>query len=375
MYQEFYGLRDIPFSLAPDPKYLFRTDSLLEVFANLQYGIENGKGIVVVTGEVGTGKTTILRSMLQSLDRSVLAAYIFNPLLSTEEFFDLLAGEFRLKTQGSKAAMLRMLGYVLMSRHAQGLRTVLVVDEAHLLPKHLLEEIRLLLNFETNRDKLLQIILCGQPELHELLGRADLRQLKQRVSLKCSIKPLTAHETGEYIRWRLRVAGARNGDLFEPEAIQMVHRYSSGIPRMVNNICDNALLTGFGLNYPHAEASDSNGGWLVNWIDGLNCPRINARIIAEVIDELDLNSMEIMAEPAIGEAVIERDLHQTPAQATEAQQASNVHYIRRDASDTHRTSATAHPQSSFVLEPTRKTGSDSPSRFFSRVQVTKRSQG
>ncbi|HST22100.1 MAG TPA: AAA family ATPase, partial [Blastocatellia bacterium] len=125
MYQQFYGLRDIPFSLAPDPKYLFRTESLLEVFANLQYGIENGKGIVVVTGEVGTGKTTILRSMLQSLDRSVLAAYIFNPLLSTSEFFDLLAGEFRLKPQQSKATMLRMLGYVLMSRHAQGLRTVL----------------------------------------------------------------------------------------------------------------------------------------------------------------------------------------------------------------------------------------------------------
>ncbi len=199
MYQEFYGLRDIPFSLAPDPRYLFRTESLLEVFANLQYGIEHGKGIVVVTGEVGCGKTTILRSMLQSLDRSVLAAYLFNPLLSTEEFFDLLASEFRLKPQTSKAAMLRTLGHVLMTRHAQGLRTVLVVDEAHLLPKHLLEEIRLLSNFETNRDKLLQIILCGQPELHDLLAQADLRQLKQRVSLKCSIKPLTAHETSEYI--------------------------------------------------------------------------------------------------------------------------------------------------------------------------------
>jgi len=186
MYQEFYGLRDIPFSLAPDPKYLFRTESLLEVFANLQYGIEHGKGIVVVTGEVGTGKTTILRSMLQSLDHTVLAAYIFDPLLSTEEFFDLLAGEFRLRPQQSKASMLRMLGHLLMSRHAQGLRTVLVVDEAHLLPRHLLEEIRLLSNFETNRDKLLQIILCGQPELHDLLTQPELRQLKQRVSLKCS---------------------------------------------------------------------------------------------------------------------------------------------------------------------------------------------
>jgi general secretion pathway protein A len=207
MYKQFYGLRDIPFSLAPDPKYLFRTESLLEVFANLQYGIENGKGIVVVTGEVGTGKTTTLRSMLQSLDRSVLAAYIFNPLLSTGEFFDLLAGEFRMRPQASKASMLRLLGNVLMSRHSQGLRTLLVVDEAHLLPHHLLEEIRLLSNFETNREKLLQVILCGQPELHELLGQPELRQLKQRVSLKCSIKTLTPHETGEYIRWRIASPG------------------------------------------------------------------------------------------------------------------------------------------------------------------------
>src|ERR1044071_1711178 len=275
MYQEFYGLRDIPFSLAPDPRYLFRTESLLEVFANLQYGIENGKGIVVVTGEVGCGKTTILRSMLQSLDRSVLAAYVFNPLLSTEEFFDLLASEFRLKPQTSKAATLRMLGHVLMARHAQGLRTVLVVDEAHLLPKHLLEEIRLLSNFETNRDKLLQIILCGQPELHDLLAQADLRQLKQRVSLKCSIKMLSDRETAEYIRWRMRIAGARDENLFEPDAIQAAHRFSSGIPRIINNICDNALLTGF----------------------GQGSPRITAAIIKEVVEELDLTSMEIVSQP------------------------------------------------------------------------------
>src|ERR1700742_4134364 len=278
MYQEFYGLRDIPFSLAPDPKYLFRTDSLLEVFANLQYGIENGKGIVVVTGEVGCGKTTTLRSMLQSLDRSVLAAYIFNPLLSTEEFFDLLASEFRMPPQSSKAVMLRMLGQVLMARHAQGLRTVLVVDEAHLLPKHLLEEIRLLSNFETNRDKLLQIILCGQPELHDLLAQPDLRQLKQRVSLKCSIKPLTVPETSEYIRWRLRIAGARDESLFEPAAIQMAHRFSGGIPRIVNNICDNALLTAF----PQSS------------------PRITPDVIETVVEELDLTAMEVPQAPTIG---------------------------------------------------------------------------
>lgn len=281
MYKQFYGLRDIPFSLAPDPKYLFRTESLLEVFANLQYGIENGKGIVVVTGEVGTGKTTILRSMLQSLDRSALAAYIFNPLLSTEEFFDLLAGEFRLQPTTSKATMLRSLGQVLMTRQAHRVRTVLVVDEAHLLPLHLLEEIRLLLNFETNREKLLQVILCGQPELHEMLGRPELRQLKQRVSLKCSIKTLTAHETAEYVRWRLRIAGSRNENLFEPDALEIVHHFSGGIPRIINNICDNALLTGF-----------SKGGG-----------SITAEIVDEVVEELDLASNETAAARTMAEAV------------------------------------------------------------------------
>jgi len=350
MYQQFYSLRDIPFSLAPDPKYLFRTESLLEVFANLQYGIENGKGIVVVTGEVGTGKTTILRSTLQSLDRSVLAAYIFNPLLSTSEFFDLLAGEFHLKPQQSKATMLRMLGYVLMSRHAQGLRTVLVVDEAHLLPKHLLEEIRLLSNFETNRDKLLQIILCGQPELHDLLAQQELRQLKQRVSLKCSIRMLSERETAEYIRWRMRIAGARDENLFEPDAIQTVHRFSGGIPRIINNICDNALLTGF----------------------GQGSPRITASIIRYVVEELDLDSMEIVSQPTVAESVIERSVHTAYGSAidsTEAQPAPNVRYIRNDPAD--KSVAASDDKSRFVIQSQHRNDSEDQLKFFSRVRVTR----
>lgn len=351
MYQEFYGLRDIPFSLAPDPRYLFRTESLLEVFANLQYGIENGKGIVVVTGEVGCGKTTILRSMLQSLDRSVLAAYIFNPLLSTEEFFDLLASEFRLPPQASKAAMLRTLGHVLMARHAQGLRTVLVVDEAHLLPKHLLEEIRLLLNFETNRDKLLQVILCGQPELHDLLAQTDLRQLKQRVSLKCSIKPLTPHETAEYIGWRLRIAGAQDEGLFEPAAIQLVHRYSGGIPRIINNICDNALLTGF----------------------GLGSARVTASVIEAVVEELDLGAMETFSAPTVAGDMMARDhaAHgHNATNATNQQAAANVHYIRRDASDNSH--QTASPQPAFVRQSPARNEAEAPLKYFSPFRVTRR---
>lgn len=342
MYKNFYGLRDIPFSLAPDPKYLFRTDSLLEVFANLQYGIENGKGIVVVTGEVGTGKTTILRSMLQSLDRSVLAAYIFNPILSTGEFFDLLAGEFRMKPQESKASMLRLLGNILISRHSQGLRTVLVIDEAHLLPRHLLEEIRLLLNFETNREKLLQVILCGQPELHDLLSQPDLRQLKQRVSLKCSIKTLTAHETDEYIHWRLRIAGCADENLFESEAIALVHRFSGGIPRIINNICDNALLTGF-----------SEGSL-----------RITAEIVRDVVDELDLNSTELLNTMGTIEQIDERASQLSSAK---------VQYIRRDAAEAPRDlSAISADHRRYVIHTDRDSPSEEPLRFFSRVRVSRR---
>lgn len=354
MYKRFYGLRDIPFRLAPDPKYLFRTESLLEVFANLQYGIENGKGIVVLTGEVGTGKTTILRSMLQSLDRSVLAAYIFNPLLSTQEFFDLLGGEFRLRPQQSKAAILRSLGNILLTRHSQGFRTVLVVDEAHLLPPHLLEEIRLLSNFETNQAKLLQIVLCGQPELHDLLTQPELRQLKQRVSLKCSIKMLTPHETGEYIRWRLRVAGCANESLFESDAIRLVHRFSGGIPRIINNICDNALLTGFGL------ASQ----------------RITAGIINEVAEELDLESAEPASRQTMAETVLDLDLEPidtdhlfSPFDARHHEQnaPSNVQYIRGGSA---RDANFASPsEGTYVIRSDRD--SEAPLSFFSRVRVSK----
>jgi general secretion pathway protein A len=354
MYKQFYGLRDIPFSLAPDPRYLFRTESLLEVFANLQYGIENGKGIVVVTGEVGTGKTTVLRSMLQSLDRSVMAAYIFNPLLATTEFFDLLAGEFRMKPQSSKASMLRLLGNTLMSRHAQGHRTVLVVDEAHLLPHHLLEEIRLLSNFETNREKLLQIILCGQPELQDILGQPELRQLKQRVSLRCSIKMLTPHETGEYIRWRLRIAGCANEELFQREAVKTVHQVTGGIPRIINNICDNALLTGF------SEGS----------------PYITAAIINDVVEVLDINSIETSSATAAANGAAQRDLPPQRSEQSAKSGGSNeqapakVSYIRRETASAVK-SPKAGSNGKYVIHS--ESDSEEPLTFFSRVRVSKRS--
>jgi general secretion pathway protein A len=272
-----------------------------------------------------------------------------------------VAGEFRMRPQASKASMLRLLGNILMSRHSQGLRTVLVVDEAHLLPHHLLEEIRLLSNFETNREKLLQVILCGQPELHDVLGQPELRQLKQRVSLKCSIKMLTPHETGEYVRWRLRIAGCTNETLFEPEAIKMVHRFSGGIPRIINNICDNALLNGF------SEGS----------------PQITAAIINDVVEALDITSIELGSAKTIAEAVIQPDV---PPQceasersdsddgANEQAALSNVRYIRR-AADTASRKPTVVSASNgkYVLRSESESDSPAPLTFFSRVRVSKSS--
>ncbi|HMG36807.1 MAG TPA: AAA family ATPase [Blastocatellia bacterium] len=381
MYQRFYHLKEIPFSLAPDPRFLFRTESLLEVLANLRYGIENGKGLVVVTGEVGTGKTTILRSMLQSLDQSVLAAYVFNPVLTTPEFLNLLSGELRLPIQQNKAELLRLMGNLLLTRNRQGLRTVLVIDEAHLLEPHLLEEIRLLSNFETNREKLLQIILCGQPELHELLARPELRQLKQRISLKCAVNPLTKAETAHYLKWRLRLAGAADPNLFQPDAIELVYQYSGGIPRMINNICDNALLSGF------SEGSR----------------QITTDIIQEVAEVLDLSPFEsrsaitasqsVSASSPAGAKEDRGEIDELPHACAvnesgacvesigRKQPLDNVRYIRPEvATASHSSSeapanvapgAEAHreePQR-FVISPEAEPGADS--KFFSRVRVTR----
>ncbi|MGQ0760399.1 MAG: ExeA family protein [Acidobacteriota bacterium] len=246
MYLEFYGLKELPFALTPDPRYLYFTPSHTEVMANLHYGIESGRGLIVVTGEVGTGKTTLLRWMMQRLDRTVMVAYIFNPRLSVAEFYQYLATLFRLGAWENKSDLLIELGKVLESRHHRGLRTVLVVDEGHGLSTDVLEEIRLLCNFESDTAKHLQIVLTGQPELREVLNQPDLRQLKQRVALRCEITALpNVEETAQYIASRLKVAGAAKTDLFSPGAVDYIFRCAAGIPRNINNLCDNALLNGF----------------------------------------------------------------------------------------------------------------------------------
>lgn len=246
MYAEFYGLKELPFALTPDPRFIYFTPSHTEVMANLHYGIESGKGLVVVTGEVGTGKTTILRWMMQRLDRTVLVAYIFNPRLSVNEFYQHVAALLDLQKWETKSELLMELGRALASRHSRGLRTVLIVDEAQGLSPHVLEEIRLLSNFESDTAKQLQIVLTGQPELRDVLNNPDLRQLKQRIALRCVISPLpNVEETDRYIISRLLVAGAERTDIFLPEALDYIFRCSEGIPRNINNLCDNALLAGY----------------------------------------------------------------------------------------------------------------------------------
>jgi general secretion pathway protein A len=246
VYAEFYGLKELPFALTPDPRFIYFTPSHTEVMANLHYGIESGKGLVVVTGEVGTGKTTILRWMMQRLDRTVLVAHIFNARLSVIEFYQQVASLLEIKNWETKPELLTALGQALDARHSRGLRTVLIIDEAQGLSPNVLEEIRLLSNFESDTAKQLQIVLTGQPELRDVLNNPDLRQLKQRVALRCVIKPLAnVEETDRYITSRLLVAGAARTDIFEAAAVDYIFRCTEGIPRNINNLCDNALLAGY----------------------------------------------------------------------------------------------------------------------------------
>ncbi|MFN2599266.1 MAG: ExeA family protein [Pyrinomonadaceae bacterium] len=252
MYKEFYGLRELPFALTPDPRFIYFTPSHTEAMANLHYGIESGKGLIVVTGEVGTGKTTILRWMMQRLDRTVLVGYVFNPRLTVPEFYQHVTRVLGVDEWENKSDLLFKLGKVLESRHARGLRTVLIIDEAHGLSTAVLEEIRLMSNFESDSAKLLQIVLTGQPELRDVLNNPELRQLKQRVALRCEIKPLpNVEETEKYVRSRLVTAGATRAEIFTPSAIDYVFRCSEGIPRQINNLCDNALLAAYAAGEPN----------------------------------------------------------------------------------------------------------------------------
>ena len=250
MYKAFFNLAKNPFDLTPDPAFLFSTKRHNEALAALYYGVRRHKGFVVVTGEVGTGKTLVLRCLLQLLRQStdVAYAYLFNSLLSPAEFVQYILADFGLPSSGkNKGEMLFELSQFLIARGAKKLTTVLIVDEAHHLSAEILEEIRLLTNIETANDKLLQIVLVGQPELDDKLDSVGLRQLKQRIALRAGLDALNLSETKGYIERRLQVAGndSQAAMLFPPQAIEMVYRKSRGFPRLINTICENALITAY----------------------------------------------------------------------------------------------------------------------------------
>jgi general secretion pathway protein A len=250
VYQDFYGLREPPFELISPPKFLFFTAGHREALLHLEYGLLFSRGITVLLGEAGTGKTTLLRACLELEQcRHLRCVHLQNPTLTRNEFIEMLAVEFELgpAAAASKTTLLRELEAALRESRARGQIMALVIDEAQGLSDELLGEIRLLANIETATEKLLPVVLAGQPELATRLNQPELRELKQRVALRCEIAPLNLGETAAYIRWRIRTAGSDAEMPFTREAVSLIHESSRGIPRTINVMCDNALLSGFAL--------------------------------------------------------------------------------------------------------------------------------
>jgi general secretion pathway protein A len=248
MYASFFGLNEKPFSITPDPRYLFLSERHAEALAHLVYGINEAGGFIQLTGEVGTGKTTVVRSLLTQAPKHAEIALILNPRMTPAEFLLAICEELGISVPAQSERSLKdlvdLLSKHLLTAHADGKRIVLVVDEAQNLAPEVLEQVRLLTNLETETQKLLQIILIGQPELRELLGRVELRQLAQRITGRYHLDPLSRDETAAYVRHRLRVAGATR-EIFGNGALREIHRLSGGVPRLVNIICDRALLGAF----------------------------------------------------------------------------------------------------------------------------------
>jgi general secretion pathway protein A len=249
MYESFYGLRENPFEVTPNPDYIYLGKNHREALANLLYGVRTKKGFIVITGEVGTGKTTLIHYLLDKLDGNdhTKTAFLFNPKLTANDFIQYILEDLGVRVQGqTKAEYLHKLHRYLLNAYRDEKRVLLIVDEAHGLNPELLEEVRLLSNLETSKSKLIQIVLVGQPELDKTLSLPAFRQLRQRINMRYYLPPLSRKETEEYIEKRLRVAGARE-PLFTKKAIQEIYRKSGGIPRSINILCDNALLNGFAL--------------------------------------------------------------------------------------------------------------------------------
>ena len=254
MYTQFFGLTEKPFSITPDPRYLYMSQRHADALAHLLYGISESGGFIQLTGEVGTGKTTLVRSLFEQLPDEADVALILNPQLTTEEFLSAITEELGIKVpgEGSVKALIDGLNAYLLDAHGRGRRTVLIVDEAQNLGTELLEQVRLLTNLETPKQKLLQIILIGQPELREVLSREDMRQVAQRVTGRYHLEPLNQADTAKYVKHRMRVAGA-TGSVFLPAAIREIFRRSRGVPRLINVVADRALLAAYTREVPRID--------------------------------------------------------------------------------------------------------------------------
>jgi len=254
MYKKFYGFKERPFEIAPDPAFVYLSEVHQEALAHLQYAIREGKGFSVITGEAGTGKTTLVRKLLSSLDGNrIRTCYIFNPIMDSTDFLNYICNDLGIESDGvkSRGRSLTALHHYLLQCFTKNEKVFLIVDEAQSLEASLLHEVRLLTNLETAKYKLLHVILLGQPELNKTLAEPQFRPLKQRISIRYHLRPLTREESKEYITYRLKRAGSRDLSIFNSGALKEIFRYSKGIPRLINIVSDNALLTGFSQDKKH----------------------------------------------------------------------------------------------------------------------------
>ncbi len=289
MYEQFFGLTERPFDLTTNPRFLFLTARHREALSTLQFGITGRKGLTLLLGEAGTGKTTLTRCALDLVrEHRVKSVYVSNPTLTREEFYEFVAAGFQLGDEAgkSKTQFLLRLNEATLDWHRAGGISTLVIDEAQSLSFELLEEVRLLSNLETAYEKMLPTVLIGQPELADRLNEPRLRQLKQRIALRCSLEPLDLRETAAYITKRVRIAGGDSGELFTKDAVVMIHERSKGVPRTINVICDNALVTAFAMDRRPVDVD----------------------VVVEVTRDLDL---DVASPPMATTAIPPRPVHKT----------------------------------------------------------------
>ena len=255
MYLQFFNLTEAPFNITPDPRFLFFSRYHQEALDHVMFGIQQRKGFIQLTGEVGSGKTTLCRAVLAKLDSTVKTALILNPALSETQLIRAMLSDFNIEINGrDRLVYFETLNEFLLKQNREGINVALIIDEAQNLSPQVMEQVRLLSNLETDQHKLIQIVMCGQPELEKRMDRPDLRQLRQRITVRCNIHPLNEEDTARYIRHRLKVAGPETHAEFDHGAVREVYRYSKGIPRLINTVCDNALLAGYVFRSQHIDA-------------------------------------------------------------------------------------------------------------------------